>query len=120
MLTDKKFDLKKMEEASIYANAFSNPMRLMILKTIATSNECITGELEFELPIKRTTIVQHLQELKKIGVLKGNVKGKKIYYCIDYDRINYIKSLLCEAIDIPEPNYVCCEDKFETIKILNK
>ena len=107
MLTDKIFDEAKIDEVAFYANAISNPMRLMIIKQIAHKNECITGDLQLDLPIKRTTIIQHLNELKKAGILRGNVKGKKLYYCIDYDKLNDIKKLLNSALSLPEPQFVC-------------
>lgn len=111
MLTDKKFNEAKINEISAYADAISNPYRILIIKKIAERNECITGDLELELPIKRTTVVQHLQELKKVGILRGNVKGKRVYYCLDYDKLKYIRQELQDILTIPEPGFVCCESE---------
>lgn len=114
MITDEKFDLNKIERVAMYASVFSNPHRLMIIKKIALENECITNELQLDLPIKRTAVVQHLQELKKVGILRGNVKGKKVYYCIDYEKLHEIQELLCAALTLPTPEFVCCPDLIST------
>lgn len=118
MLTDDKYNFLKIEEVATYFNALSNPYRLMILKKIASENECITSDLQIDLPIKRTTIIQHLQELKKVGLLRGNVKGKKLYYCIDYERLNEIREILCDAIALPIPEFSCCLDIIQPESLL--
>ncbi|MBX3043368.1 MAG: helix-turn-helix transcriptional regulator [Candidatus Kapabacteria bacterium] len=118
MLTDDNFDDKMIAEVAAYASVLSNPMRLMIIRKIALENECITSDLQLDLPIKRTTIIQHLQELKNIGILRGNIKGKKLYYCIDYEKLHQIKLFLDSALSLPTPEFNCCVDLIDTNSIL--
>jgi ArsR family transcriptional regulator, arsenate/arsenite/antimonite-responsive transcriptional repressor len=118
MLTDKIFDETKLHDVAFYANAISNPMRLMIIRKIATENECITSDLQIDLPIKRTTVLQHLNELKKAGILRGNVKGKKLYYCLDYEKLNEIRNLLNDVLSLPEPQFVCLPELISADSLL--
>ncbi|MEM9982791.1 MAG: metalloregulator ArsR/SmtB family transcription factor [Bacteroidota bacterium] len=65
------------------AKVLSHPARLTILDLLSRTESCISGDITQQLPLSRTTISQHLQELKRYGLIKGEVTGNKIYYCID-------------------------------------
>jgi predicted transcriptional regulator len=56
---------------------------LAILEKIIEKNSCICNELVEELPLSQSTISQHLKELKDAGIIKGEIEGQKICYCID-------------------------------------
>ena len=65
------------------AKAFDHPARVAILEYLLTNNTCITNDLVNELPLSQSTISQHLKGLKQIGIIKGEVEGPKLNYCID-------------------------------------
>ena len=69
------------------AKAFSHPARLAIIKYLAECNSCISGDIANELPLSRTTVSQHLQELKNIGLIEGEIDGVKICYCLNQKNI---------------------------------
>ena len=73
-------DLQQLAE---YSKVFSHPARLSILKYLSDKQTCISGDITGEIPLSRTTVSQHLQELKKIGIIQGTIEGATVCYCID-------------------------------------
>jgi predicted transcriptional regulator len=65
------------------ATAFDHPARVAILEYILDHQTCICNDLVNVLPLSQSTITQHLKELKRIGIIKGEVEGPKVNYCID-------------------------------------
>jgi DNA-binding transcriptional ArsR family regulator len=66
-----------------YAKALSHPARIAILKLLIKRQACICGDIVEELPLSQSTISQHLKELKAAGLIKGEIEGAKVCYCID-------------------------------------
>ncbi len=66
-----------------YAKALSHPVRIYILEFLSEQNCCFSGELDKVLPIARSTLSQHLKELKKSGLIQGSIEYPKIRYCLD-------------------------------------
>jgi len=87
-----KFDADSQEIARI-AKALSHPARIAILKFLAKSKTCISGDISNEIPLSRTTVSQHLQELKKAGLIHGEIDGIKINYCLCQSCITKYRSL---------------------------
>jgi ArsR family transcriptional regulator len=73
--------------------ALAHPARLVILKYLAESKTCFTGDLAEELPLGRTTVNQHLKELKDIGLITGTTEGAKTCYCLNIKKIKKMKKL---------------------------
>ena len=65
------------------AKAMSHPARLMILQRLLSSPCCYSGVITDELPIARSTLSQHLNELKDSGLIHGTIESPKIRYCIN-------------------------------------
>ena len=65
------------------AKALSHPARIKILKILAQMDVCMCGEIVDLLPLAQATVSQHLKELKRVGLIKGNIEGPKTCYCID-------------------------------------
>lgn len=74
--------------------ALAHPARIAILQHIIKQNACICNDLVSELGLAQATISQHLKELKNIGIIKGNIEGASVCYCIDQDVWNRIKTQL--------------------------
>src|ERR1700686_3245324 len=66
-----------------YAKALGHPARVAILKLLASKQTCICGDIVDELPLSQSTVSQHLKELKDAGLIKGEIEGAKVCYCID-------------------------------------
>lgn len=78
--------------AELY-KALAHPARLAILKYLAESKTCITGDFADELPLSRTTVNQHLKELRSAGLISARSEGVKTYYCLNPDKIKELKEL---------------------------
>ena len=65
------------------AKALSHPVRIKILKILNEKNVCMCGEIVNLLPLAQSTVSQHLKELKRVGLINGDISGPKICYCID-------------------------------------
>lgn len=65
------------------AKAMGHPARIAILQYLQHVKGCICGDIVNELPLSQPTVSQHLKELKNCGLIKGNIEGTAICYCID-------------------------------------
>lgn len=70
--------------------ALGHPARLAILKYLASTENCITGDISNELPLSRTTVNQHLKELKDLNLIRGEINGVKVNYCINQETMQVI------------------------------
>lgn len=66
------------------AKALAHPARIAILEYLQKVNECFCGDIVNEIPLAQPTVSQHLKELRNAGLIKGNIEGKSVCYCIDY------------------------------------
>lgn len=82
-------DLQNLAEI---ARVMSHPARLAILRYLAECKTCISGDISNEIPLSRTTVSQHLQELKKVGLIIGEIDGLKMNYCLCNPCIEKINS----------------------------
>jgi DNA-binding transcriptional ArsR family regulator len=87
------FDEVFQEQANLF-KALAHPARLQILYFLAKTKTCISGDISEELPLSRTTVNQHLKELKAAGLVRGHVEGAKTNYCLDYRKIEEMKKLV--------------------------
>jgi DNA-binding transcriptional ArsR family regulator len=83
-----------LQEIATLARVLSHPARLAILEYLAKCNVCISGDISDEMPLSRTTVSQHLNELKNIGLIQGEVEGTRVHYCIDHKKVELLKKKL--------------------------
>jgi ArsR family transcriptional regulator, arsenate/arsenite/antimonite-responsive transcriptional repressor len=81
MNKSEKFD-DNLQELARFAKVISHPARLAILKFLAETKSCISGDISDFLPLSRTTVSQHLKELRNLGLIHGEIDGLKINYCL--------------------------------------
>ena len=89
----KDFSKTDIELAEI-AKALSHPARIKILKILNDLNSCMVGSIVDLLPLSQSTVSQHLKELKRVGLIKGEIEGPKICYCINSDVMENAKEEL--------------------------
>ena len=77
-----EFKLKDIRVAK-YAKALAHPARIAILNLLIKKKACICGNIVEELPLSQSTVSQHLKELKQAGLIKGDIDGASVCYCID-------------------------------------
>lgn len=102
------FDEVLQIRASLF-KALAHPARLQILQYLAETKTCISGDISEELPLSRTTVHQHLKELKDAGLIRGHVEGVKMKYCLDVEKVKEMKFLLSGFLDKIElsDDFVC-------------
>lgn len=81
-------------ELAQVAKVLAHPARIAILQHISKQEGCICTDLVEEIGLAQPTISQHLNEIKKIGLLKGTFEGKNLCYCIDQNRWLELKQLM--------------------------
>jgi ArsR family transcriptional regulator, arsenate/arsenite/antimonite-responsive transcriptional repressor len=81
MKKTENFD-ESLQELALFAKVISHPARLAILKYLAETKTCISGDISDVIPLSRTTVSQHLKELRDLGLIHGEIDGLKINYCL--------------------------------------
>ena len=79
LFTERHLELAKA------AKVLAHPARVAILEYISQQDACICNDLVDVIGLSQPTISQHLNEIKKIGLLQGNFEGKNLCYCIDQE-----------------------------------
>ena len=83
----------EIQHCAGFFKALAHPARIAVLKYLAETKTCITGDISEELPLSRSTVNQHLAELKKAGLIQGHIEGNNTKYCLKPDGLNHFKSL---------------------------
>jgi DNA-binding transcriptional ArsR family regulator len=84
----------EQQALSQFAKIISHPARIAIIQLLAEKKTCISGDISKEIPqLSRVTISQHLQELKNFGLIKGEIEGAKVNYCIDNEKLVEFQNL---------------------------
>lgn len=81
-----KFD-KALQDVSAFSRVISHPARLAILKYLAETKTCVSGDISDFIPLSRTTVSQHLRELRNAGLIQGDIEGTRVNYCLNNKEI---------------------------------
>ena len=94
----------EQNEVSDFAKVIGHPARVAILQHLFRINNCCCGDLVEEIGLAQPTISRHLKELKHLGLIKGNIEGTSVCYCIDVENWNKMKQALLPFLnrEIPE------------------
>ncbi|MRG91017.1 ArsR/SmtB family transcription factor [Polyangium spumosum] len=82
------------EELAALAKAIAHPARVQILRILARKTSCICGDIVDELPLAQSTVSQHLKILKEAGLVRGEVDGPRVCYCIEPAALRRLKALV--------------------------
>jgi ArsR family transcriptional regulator, arsenate/arsenite/antimonite-responsive transcriptional repressor len=82
------------EELALLAKAVGHPARVQILRLLVRRETCICGDIVDELPLAQSTVSQHLKVLKDAGLIRGEIDGPRIGYCIEPRTLRRLKSLV--------------------------
>ncbi len=88
-----EYTVKQIRLSEI-ARALGHPARVAIIEYLAKSNVCICGDIVDVLPLSQSTVSQHLRELKNAGLIKGEIEGTSVNYCISEKGWNEAKEML--------------------------
>lgn len=78
----------ELQKLARFTKVLSHPARLAILQYLAETKTCISGDISDQLPLSRSTVSQHLKDLKELGLIHGEIDGLKINYCLCGSEIN--------------------------------
>jgi DNA-binding transcriptional ArsR family regulator len=82
-LTKTEIFTEKQNRLATMMKALAHPARIAILQELIKTNACVCGDLVTDLGLAQATISQHLKELKNAGLIKGNIDGTRVCYCIN-------------------------------------
>lgn len=91
-----------------FAKVVGHPARVAILQYLFKLNACVCGDLVEEIGLAQPTISQHLKELKNVGLIKGNVEGTSVCYCIDMDQWQKMAHIMTHFLNQELPKTNCC------------
>ena len=76
------------------AKALGHPARVSIVRTLLRRDTCVAGELGNALPLAQSTVSQHLKQLKEAGLIRGEVSGPRVCYCVEPGAVALLKALV--------------------------
>ena len=97
-----------INKAAQLAKAFAHPARLTILRHLISSRTCIVNDLVDIVGLSQPTISQHLKELKNIGLIKGEIEGPRVCYCINETVWDEMKQIFSELFELYDSSRSCC------------
>ena len=77
-----------------YAKALAHPARVAIIRLLMRQEGCIAGDIVDQLPLAQSTVSQHLKQLKEAGLIRGDVDGPRVCYCIEPARMAAFMALV--------------------------
>ena len=102
------FFTDKQNGIATLTKALAHPARIAIIEYLVKVDSCICGDIVNELPLAQPTISQHLKELKNAGLIKGNVEGNAICYCIDEKAITKLQDYFANISAKLQKKNTCC------------
>ncbi len=82
------------DELAALAKAVAHPARVQILRLLVRREACICGEIVDELPLAQSTVSQHLKVLKDAGLIRGEIDGPRVCYCVEPRALRRLKALV--------------------------
>src|SRR5690554_1955917 len=99
---------KDQEVMARIAKAMGHPTRIEMLLFLASRESCFFGDVHDELPIAKSTVSQHLKELKDAGLIQGEIEAPKVRYCIHKENWETARKLFAELFDQFDDKEVIC------------
>ncbi len=108
-LTRSEIFTQEQNKIATIARVLGHPARISILQHLILVKACICGDLVKEIGLAQPTISQHLKELKNLGLIKGNIEGNSICYCIDEEKWKEVKLIFTAFFnhDVNLPHKCC-------------
>lgn len=91
---------EKQKKTARYAKALGHPIRMYVMQLLSKQSCCYSGDLTEDLPIVKSTLSQHLKELKDAGLIQGEIEAPKIKYCINRENWKEAQDLFKEFMQL--------------------
>ncbi len=85
---------KADEELALLTKALGHPARVQIMRLLVRRDACICGDIVDELPLAQSTVSQHLKVLKDAGLIRGDIDGPRVCYCVEPRTMRRLKALV--------------------------
>jgi ArsR family transcriptional regulator, arsenate/arsenite/antimonite-responsive transcriptional repressor len=82
------------QDLAALARAVGHPARVAILRLLVRREACICGDIVDELPLAQSTVSQHLKVLKEAGLVRGDIDGPRVCYCVEPRALRRLKALV--------------------------
>ena len=82
------------DELAALSKALAHPARVQIVRLLARKTSCMCGDIVDELPLAQSTVSQHLKVLKEAGLIRGDVDGPRVCYCIEPRALRRFKAIV--------------------------
>ncbi len=82
------------DELAMLAKALGHPARVQIMRLLVRQEACICGDIVDELPLAQSTVSQHLKVLKEAGLIRGEIDGPRVCYCVEPRTMRRLKALV--------------------------
>jgi DNA-binding transcriptional ArsR family regulator len=98
---------KAQNDLAAITKALGHPARIAIIQFLIKAKSCICGDIVDQLPLSQSTVSQHLGELKKAGLIKGDIDGPSVCYCIDQKAWEKAKKILGDLFESYQGQNCC-------------
>jgi DNA-binding transcriptional ArsR family regulator len=95
-----EFFSSEQKQLARFARALGHPVRIYIMELLSKQSCCYSGDLSEDLPIAKSTLSQHLKELKSAGLIQGEIEAPKIKYCVNTENWEKARNLLKKLLKI--------------------
>jgi len=102
---------KDQKKTARYAKAMGHPIRMYVLELLSKQSCCYSGDLSEVLPIVKSTLSQHLKELKDAGLIQGEIEAPRVKYCLNKENWAEAQNLFNKFLNISIINTDCQTDK---------
>ena len=99
-MTIKTATTDKQQRMSRYAKAMAHPVRMYVLELLSKQSCCYSGDLSEDLPIAKSTLSQHLKELRDAGLIQGEIESPRIKYCLNKENWKEAQLLFKEFLGL--------------------
>lgn len=107
-LTKSEIFTEEQNTIANFAKVFGHPARVSILQHLFRIKSCICGDLVDEIGLAQPTISQHLKELKNMGLIRGDIEGTSVCYCIDTAKWTEMKELMAKFLGLDQSDLKNC------------
>ncbi|RPD47652.1 ArsR family transcriptional regulator [Hymenobacter sediminis] len=98
---------EEQQQLARVAKALAHPARIAIIQLLASKQTCISGDIAAELPLSRTTVSQHLQELKALDLIRGEIDGLTVCYCLNTELLQQVQAQFAAFFAFAAAGAVC-------------
>jgi len=102
---------KEQKRIARYAKAMGHPIRIYVLELLSKQSCCYSGDLTEILPIAKSTLSQHLKELKAAGLIQGEIEAPRIKYCLNKGNWAEAQKLFNQFLHQPDNSTDCIINK---------